>query len=694
MTMLAHMRFRTKIIAGLFAIVVLTAVTISVFISRMAADSLMAETRKRGLILAENMAVRAADPLLAMDFLRLKNMVDEAIVVDDEAEYAFVQDEKGQVLVHTYHGGFPVDLIEANRPDALHPHIQLLDAGQGTIYDVAAPIVISGRPFGVVRIGISREKAQRTVSRLVMAVAGISSAALAAAVFLSAIFGTRVSRRINMLRDYAVEVIKGNLDLQTGPKLNRNCWDIMNCGLRECPAYGETRRRCWHLAGTMCPDCSDAKFPDKADNCADCPVYRENRGDEIQDLAEAFDVMALSLKSHIEELKQAEANLMDQQRLMRTVLDVIPDFVSMQDRGLKYQAVNRAFADFVGRPLHQVVGSTDDDLFSPQQAEMRLRENMRVIQSRRRSHQEARMDTAMGSRWFHVVRVPVFNRQQELVGVLQTARDVSEIKNYQEQLIQSQKMESMGKLAGGVAHEINTPLGIILGYAQLMLEDVPEDSQMHQDVQIIEKQTKVCRKIVADLLGFSRQSENRMEQMDLSHAVMEVISLVRHSFSLDNVEIQVDLTEDMPYIVGDREKLKQVWLNLLTNSRDAMPEGGAIFVQTRLCEIGDKQVITVVDSGTGIPVDDLDKIFDPFFSTKPVGKGTGLGLSVSFGIIKGHGGRIEVQSPVPPKYRPDFFTRNTVGTAFHIVLPMLPPEVGANREFSKEVAHGEDHGCR
>ncbi len=693
MRMLAHMRFRTKIIAGLCTIVVLTAVTLSVFISRMAADSLMAETRKRGLILAQNMAVRAGDPLLAMDFLRLKNMVDEAIGVDDEAEYAFVQDEEGQVLVHTYHGGFPVDLIDANRPAGTQPHVQLLDTGRGTIYDVAAPIVIGGKPFGVVRIGISRDKAQRTVSRLVMAVAGISGGALAAAVFLSAIFGTSVSRRINTLRDYAVEVIKGNLDLQTGPKLTHNCWDIMNCGLRECPAYGETRRRCWHLAGTMCPDCAEGHFPDKVDSCGDCLVYRENRGDEIQDLAEAFDVMALSLKSHIEELKTAESNLMDQQRLMRTVLDVIPDFVSMQDRELKYQAANRAFVEFVGKPLPNVVGRTDEELFPAAQAEGRLQENMRVIRSRRRSHQEARMDTAMGSRWFHVVRVPVFNRENELVGILQTARDVSEIKNFQEQLIQSQKMESMGKLAGGVAHEINTPLGIILGYAQLMLEDVAEDSQMHKDIQIIEKQTKVCRKIVADLLGFSRQSESRMEQMDLSHAVMEVVSLVRHSFSLDNVTIEVDLTEDMPYIVGDREKLKQVWLNLLTNSRDAMASGGTIFVQTRLCEIGDKQVITVVDCGPGIPVEDLDKIFDPFFSTKPVGKGTGLGLSVSFGIIKAHGGRIEVQSPVPPKYQPEFFSADTTGTAFHVVLPMRPPSCMSDSDQFKERSHGKHHSC-
>ncbi|MFW5489761.1 MAG: ATP-binding protein [Desulfovibrio sp.] len=693
MKMLAHMRFRTKIITGLCAIVVLTAVTLSVFISRMAADSLMAETRKRGLILAENMAVRAADPLLAMDLLRLKNMVDEAIVVDDEAEYAFVQDEEGQVLVHTYHGGFPVELIKANPPKGNQPHIQLLDTGQGTIYDVAAPILIGGRMFGLVRIGISRDKAQRTVSRLVMAVAGISGGALAAAVILSAIFGTRVSRRINTLRDYAVEVIKGNLDLQTGPKLSRNCWDIMNCGLKECPAYGETRRRCWHLAGTMCPDCADEQFPGKVDSCGDCAVYRENRGDEIQDLAEAFDVMALSLKSHIEELKQAETNLMDQQRLMRTVLDVIPDFVSMQDRGLRYQAVNRAFVEFVGKPLHMVVGSTDEELFLPDEADARLQENMRVIKTRRRTHQEAHMLTGMGPRWFHVVRVPVFNHDNELVGILQTARDVSEIKNFQEQLIQSQKMESMGKLAGGVAHEINTPLGIILGYAQLMLEDVDQESQMYKDIQIIEKQTKVCRKIVADLLGFSRQSESRLEQMDLSHAVMEVISLVRHSFSLDNIDIQVDLTEDMPYMVGDREKLKQVWLNLLTNSRDAMPAGGTIFVQTRLCEIGDKQVIMIVDSGTGIPTDDLDKIFDPFFSTKPVGKGTGLGLSVSFGIIKAHGGRIEVQSPVPPKYRPEFFTEQTTGTAFHIVLPMHPPSCLSDSDQFKERSHGKHSSC-
>jgi two-component system, NtrC family, sensor kinase len=144
-------------------------------------------------------------------------------------------------------------------------------------------------------------------------------------------------------------------------------------------------------------------------------------------------------------------------------------------------------------------------------------------------------------------------------------------------------MESIGKLAGGVAHEINTPLGIILGYAQLLKEDAPPDSQLAEDLAIIEKQTKVCRKIVADLLGFSRQGQTDKREMCFNNSVMESVSLVRHSFELDRVHIVTRLDDSFPIIYGDPEKLKQVWINLLNNAKDAMPEsGGVIVVVTKL----------------------------------------------------------------------------------------------------------------
>jgi PAS domain S-box-containing protein len=465
-------------------------------------------------------------------------------------------------------------------------------------------------------------------------------------------------------------MVKGDLDLHSAPPARRNCWEIMNCGLKACPAYGDKDRRCWYLAGTQCPQCHTGEEPAGRDSCRNCPVYRENAGDEIQDLAETFDAMALSLKAYIGELKEAERVLSNQERLMRTILNVTPDLVSMVDTRMVYQAANTAFAAFVGCNVREVRGKTDFDLFPEDQAEQRHLESRDILATGRRLDRQDWIESPQGRRWFHTVSIPVRDQEGRITGLLRTDRDLTDLKRYQEQLIQSQKMESVGKLAGGVAHEINTPLGVVLGYAQLLMEDVEEDSQMHQDLATIAKQAKVCRKIVADLLGFSRQAESEKREMCFNNSVMEAVSLVRHTFAMDKVEIEERLDDRMPIIYGDPEKLKQVWINLLNNARDAMPQGGRIVVKTVLDTPAQKVTLWLADTGTGIDEDELRQIFDPFFTTKPVGKGTGLGLSVSFGIIEDHGGEIYAESPAPDAFRLPAPPQAGPGTVFVVDLPL------------------------
>jgi len=205
---------------------------------------------------------------------------------------------------------------------------------------------------------------------------------------------------------------------------------------------------------------------------------------------------------------------------------------------------------------------------------------------------------------------------------------------------------------------------------------VPPDSQILLDLQTIEKQAKVCRKIVADLLGFSRQAQSAKIEMCFNNSLMEAASLVRHAFSLDKVTIATDLDERMPIIFGDPEKLKQVWINLLTNARDALAgPGGTILVRSRL--FSERQQVTAwfADTGPGISPENQHRIFDPFFTTKPVGQGTGLGLSVSFGIIKDHGGTIDVQSPAPTGIWGPDNPGTGYGTVIRVDLPLDHEEI-------------------
>ncbi len=673
MRLFSQLSFRTKISLGVILVVLVFGFLSTFLVSRIASQAILTEIKKRGTTLALNLSARTTDPLLGQDFLRLKNMVDEVKESSDDILYAFVQDKRGQVLSHSFKTGFPVKLIDANTiPEGSRQSIQLLDTGEGLIYDFAAPVLIGPSRLGTVRVGLSRAKAQEAEQSLVTTVFYVTAGAAVIALVMGALFAGTVTRRLNILRRSAEEMVKGNLDLQTGLVLTRNCWEILNCQEERCPAFGDRRRRCWNLPGTLCPNCGEGGYEQKIDSCQSCRVYRENRGDEIQSLAEAFDVMAFSLNNRLDELREAEKRLARQQQVLKTILDVTPDLVSLQDRNLAYRAANPAFRHFFSLQEEELIDKSSPETYQLWQDDGAQAEDLQIIDTGTPVSKEVLINKGPDKRWFHVVKVPVHD-EGRVVGLLFTARDITEIKRYQEKLIQSVKMEELGKLAGGVAHEINTPLAIILGYAQMLLEDLPQDSESHEFLTIIEKQAQICRRIVSDLLSFSRHMESHMEEMDLNRSISEVLQLLKPIFKQNWVDVEVSFDREIPPMVGDREKLKQVWFNLLNNAFESINQNGTIWVQTRLSPDGRRVVVTVADTGSGIDSENLEKIFDPFFSTKAPGGGTGLGLSVSFGIIREHHGIIRAISPVPR----DFFGEADAtpkafgpGAVFLVELPL------------------------
>ncbi len=246
------------------------------------------------------------------------------------------------------------------------------------------------------------------------------------------------------------------------------------------------------------------------------------------------------------------------------------------------------------------------------------------------------------------------------------AKDMTKLRTMTEQLLSQEKMASVGQMAAGVAHEINTPLGIILGYAQLMKDDFNKGDEVYENLEVIERQTKACRKIVADLLKFSRQSESSRAEFDLNEIIEDVLAVSEHNLNINHIQVKRELTPDIPRIMGDTEKMRQVMVNLVTNAGHAMGDGGEIRIITGYDQEKNEVKARIEDNGTGIPDDIKSKIFDPFFTTKPVGKGTGLGLSVTYGIIQDHDGTITVESPV----RQEGSDAKHQGTAFEIHLPV------------------------
>ena len=271
----------------------------------------------------------------------------------------------------------------------------------------------------------------------------------------------------------------------------------------------------------------------------------------------------------------------------------------------------------------------------------------------------------------------LYGERGQIIGSEGIAKDLTRLKTMMEQLVSSEKMASVGQMAAGIAHEINTPLGIILGYAQLMMDDFEKDSEAYQNLEVIERQTKASRKIVADLLKYSRQSGSARVSVDCNEIVNDAVAITEHNLHLSHIKVRLELDPQLPATVGDPEKLRQVIVNLINNAHHAM-EGqgmGELDLCTGYDAATGRVKIEIRDNGGGIPESIKAKIFDPFFTTKPVGKGTGLGLSVSYGIIQEHGGTIEVESPVAG-------TGDNAGpgTLFRLWLPV-----------SREIAIVNDH---
>jgi two-component system NtrC family sensor kinase len=215
----------------------------------------------------------------------------------------------------------------------------------------------------------------------------------------------------------------------------------------------------------------------------------------------------------------------------------------------------------------------------------------------------------------------------------------------QDQLIQQEKLASVGQLAAGVAHEINNPLGSVLLYADILHKETPkEDKQQREDLQMIIREATRCKTIVNDLLNFSRQNEILAKETDLNAIVCELAAGQSKQDLYVNVEIVTELDPDLGTIQADPLQLHQVFINLMNNAAEAMPDGGELILRTRKGPAPGLVMIEIQDTGVGITEENMKKIFTPFFTTKPIGKGTGLGLAIIYGIVKMHRGQINVQS--------------------------------------------------
>ena len=315
-------------------------------------------------------------------------------------------------------------------------------------------------------------------------------------------------------------------------------------------------------------------------------------------------------------------------------------------------------ADAVGRTLSELMPGPLIEQLDRTRGEMRIHHLDKFA-----------IDTPRGEATMNIAIAPLVTRDMQRIGHLVIFDDITDRAELERRLVQADKLSSIGLLAAGVAHEVNTPLAVISTYAQMLTKQVAGDEQKSRMLEKIARQTFRASEIVNSLLNFSRTSSSELTEVQLNRVIQETLSLLEHQLKKAGLEVRMNLDPSLDPVKGNSGKLQQVFLNLFLNARDAMQPGGVLEVATRrrsgAGELTGIAEVDVMDTGHGIAPEHLSRIYDPFFTTKGAKKGTGLGLSVTYGIMQEHGASIEAIS------------RPGEGTRFHLEFPAIRKAVHA-----------------
>lgn len=348
----------------------------------------------------------------------------------------------------------------------------------------------------------------------------------------------------------------------------------------------------------------------------------------------------------------------ESERRFRQFIENAHDMITIKDLDGKYLVVNPKAASLFGKKPEELIGKTDFEIFPEKVAKILNRKDKRVIERVEHCSYEETLVINGEKRYFHSVRFPLLDYKGDITGVCTISRDVTEQKNLQRAIIQSEKLAAVGKLAAGVAHELNNPLTGILSFAEELKLDMEPDDPRRNDIEVIIRETMRCRQIVRDLMDYARLEKPHRQQMNINRVVERSLSLVQKQAAFHDVTFDIRLSDDLPDVSVDPNQMQQVFLNLIINAAEAMNNVGKITIESRT--LNDKRAVetVVTDRGHGIPSDKIQQIFEPFYSTKGQ-QGNGLGLSVVQSIVEQHGGKVEVESEVGK------------GSSFKIILPSV-----------------------
>ncbi|CAG1006625.1 two-component system, NtrC family, sensor histidine kinase AtoS [Methanosarcinales archaeon] len=564
-----------KFVIWIVFIIMLLGILTTIFVQVSLTKTLSEELRERGQVISRNVAASIIESILIEDMVYVHRLVENTKKTEKDVKYIYITDATGKVLVHTFEGGFPVELLTVKID--LENNSHLLDTGDGIVIDFTAPIM-DGRA-GFVHIGMDETSMRNKINQTSSAIITITLIVGALGVLMAYIAGNYLTRPIRSLVKGTEEIGKGNLGYQ----------------------------------------------------------IKTESTDEINILSKAFNEMSYNLNNSINELRESEEKY-------KKLVNSISDAVILIDSQNKILSWNSGAQKIFGYCLEEAEGSKINILFyTASEAD-----NLEILDG------ETVFKRKNGSNFPGLIsNKPLHDRRN--AGNVMVIKDITEQKemaSFEKLLMQSEKLFTLGKLAAGVAHEINNPLTAISLHTQIMLRKT-WDEKTDSRLKIINKETNRAADIVKSLLEFARQSQPKIGSADVNREIGNVLNVLEPQ--LDGMKITTDLMP-LPLIMADGEQIQQVIMNMLTNSIQSITTDGEIIIKT--AAKNDHIEISIIDNGCGIPQDNIGRVFDPFFTTKKSGEGTGLGLSICYGIIKKHNGSIDVKSKVG------------TGTTFTIRLPI------------------------
>ena len=664
-----NLGLKNKIFFSILAVLLMISIVIALLARYILVNSLTSELERRGVAIASSIGERGSGYVLDKDKPGLVNLVFDAAQLGERRDliaYIFIKDMELEILAHTFIHPFPEQLRDANSvPEGRTQSVSLIEYEGKSAYDIAVPMKEGIYQIATVHVGLNKSHIDKLISKLRNTFLGFITAVIIIIFVISNAISNYITDPVSRLIKMSDEISKGNLDFRLD--LGKQYGDLLSMqGEKElCPAYHNSDIPCWHVDKTMGQVEMTGKLSKKPAYCTECVVRRKQSGDEVLQLADSFAYMIRSIKLFRSRLRESESKY-------RSLFDAGPDpiFV-LRRRDLKILDANPRVEDIYGYSREEIQGMSFTELET---------EGSMDSLGRFEKHDLGAGECVFYPKVIHRRKdgQPIFVNMHACVttyadkaAVIVSTTDITDMIEKDAQIIQASKMTTLGEMSAGIAHEINQPLNAIRMGSDYLSMLVDQQKQVtEQDIKMIseEMSTQVDRatEIINTLRNFGRKADLVAEKVDINEPVRSIIKLLRRQLALNNIGLETELNEGLPYIRAHSNRLQQVFFNLITNARDAIQqhmetngEGPrSISIRSYLDKQGNV-AISVSDTGTGIDQEKIDKIFEPFYTTKETGQGMGLGLAISYGIVKDYRGDIRVES------------KKGQGTTFKLIFPPI-----------------------